>query len=237
MRTGRMKRGFTLIETVVTVGIVAAMAAVVIPQVARQFDVADPTRIANDLKNIQTAIETYSVNVRTLPGDLDDLANPIAVGVNGDSTLTTATAAPRLNGSENTLWQGPYLDQSVVQVVTDAVIGTAYGASIVDSFVCYNSANNEHGISEATGTGATNDVACPNAPTAGQQMFAAIQITGIPCSTTAGSTFMTLNALFDTGEAAGSEDDLGRVRCVLGTATVSKDTDVDVVYFLAVPIS
>ena len=237
MRTGRMKRGFTLIETVVTVGIVAAMAAVVIPQVARQFDAADPTRISNDLKNIQTAIETYSVNVRTLPGDLDDLANPLTVGAGGDSTITTATSAPRLDGNEASLWQGPYLDQSIVEVATESLIGTAYGANILDSFVCYNSANNEHGISEGSGTGALNDIACPNAPTAGQQMFLAIQITGIACSTTAGSTFMTLNALFDVGEAAGSEDDLGRVRCTLATDTDSKDTSVDVVYFLAVPIS
>ena len=35
MRTGRMKRGFTLIETVVTVGIVAAMAAVVFGAMAK----------------------------------------------------------------------------------------------------------------------------------------------------------------------------------------------------------
>src|SRR5688572_2935671 len=108
MRTGRMKRGFTLIETVVTVGIVAAMAAVVIPQVARQFDAADPTRIQNDLKNIQTAIETFSVNVKQLPGDIDDLANfPTDAG---DSTLTTATTITDFTSTEVALWQGPYLD-------------------------------------------------------------------------------------------------------------------------------
>ena len=46
MRTGftRSKRGFTLVETVVTVGIVAALAAVVYPTVVKQFDAADPTR-------------------------------------------------------------------------------------------------------------------------------------------------------------------------------------------------
>ena len=76
MRMGRkfLKRGFTLIETVVTVGIIATMAAVVIPQISKQFDAADPTRLQNDLKNLQSAVETFNVNVKVMPGDIDDLA-------------------------------------------------------------------------------------------------------------------------------------------------------------------
>src|SRR5688572_17848087 len=134
MRTGRVmrKRGFTLIETVVTVGIVAAMAAVVIPQVAKQFDAADPTRIQNDLKNLQTAIETYGLNVRSLPTDMDDLANRVTVAAPADSTFSSATSAA-LSGLENTLWNGPYVDQSITTGVTaadSATIPTGYGAKI-----------------------------------------------------------------------------------------------------------
>src|SRR6266567_101923 len=70
------RRGFTLVETVVTVGIIAALAAVVYPTVVKQFDSADPTRAAEDLGNIRTAEETFGVNVRPeLPGDLEDLIN------------------------------------------------------------------------------------------------------------------------------------------------------------------
>jgi prepilin-type N-terminal cleavage/methylation domain-containing protein len=58
------RRGFTLVETVVTVGIVAALAAVVYPTVVKQFDSADPAKTAEDLNNITTAIEVFGVNVR-----------------------------------------------------------------------------------------------------------------------------------------------------------------------------
>src|SRR5438552_7816525 len=80
MRTAERskKRGFTLVETVVTVGIIAALAAVVYPTVVKQFDSADPTRVAEDLGNVRTGIETFSINVRPLqPKDVEDLANLI----------------------------------------------------------------------------------------------------------------------------------------------------------------
>ena len=236
MRTGRMKRGFTLIETVVTVGIVAAMAAVVIPQVAKQFDAADPTRLQNDLKNIQTAIETFTVNVKTPPGDLDDLANAIAITV--DSSLGTANATtPVITATQAGLWNGPYVDFAILQAAAENVIITGYGARIVDSFVCYDSGNNEHGISDSTGTGApstaADNVACPTTTNNGQK-FLAIQIIGITCVSTAGSDFMTLNELFDGTEATPLAS--GRVRCEAAATTGSKDTDVDVIFFLATPL-
>lgn len=236
MRTGRMKRGFTLIETVVTVGIVAAMAAVVIPQVAKQFDVADPTRVQNDLKNLQTAIETYYVNVKQLPADLDDLANAVTVGATGDTTITSAITLTALGGTENTLWKGPYIDLAVsVDLDTDQLMPTGFGATIVESFVCYNATNNEHGISDGTGAAAADDQACPTAVVTGEQGFIAVQITGIACSTTAGSTFMQINELFD-GASEASADASGRIRCFPGTGAQTKDNDVNVVYFLAVPL-
>jgi hypothetical protein len=75
------------------VGIVAALAAVVYPVVAKQYDTADPTRIQQDLSNIAVGIETFNVNNRALPGDLDDLANQLTnLAGNTDSTLTSATS-------------------------------------------------------------------------------------------------------------------------------------------------
>lgn len=236
MRTGRMKRGFTLIETVVTVGIVAAMAAVVIPQVAKQFDTADPTRIQNDLKNIQTAIETYTLNVKTLPTDLDDLANRVTVSAPVDSGFSSATSAP-LAGLENTFWNGPYIDQSITTGVTaadSATIPTGYGAKIHTDFVCYDSgANTNRGASVGTSVATANTTKdCPTTTATGQ-FFLAIQLTDIACDTGAGSNFMTLNALFDGTEATPATT--GRIRCQAAGGTPA--TDVVVTYFLSVPIS
>src|SRR5688572_14727609 len=111
MRTGRVmaRRGFSLVETIVSVGIVAAMAAVVVPQVVKQFDTSDTTSLQQDLKNLQTAIETFTVNHRgVFPGDLDDLTNPLVTGAltgNVDTSLVSGgTIAAYTSGS---LWEGP----------------------------------------------------------------------------------------------------------------------------------
>jgi prepilin-type N-terminal cleavage/methylation domain-containing protein len=233
MRTGRMKRGFTLIETVVTVGIVAAMAAVVIPQVAKQFDAADPTRIQNDLKNLQTAVETFNVNVKAMPGDLDDLANPILALEDTSLTTADATLPTFADPSQTGLWKGPYVDISVANdISTDEYMVTGFGARILDSFVCYNSTNLEHGVSAATGVATADNIACPAG--AGQK-FLAFQVTGVTCSGSAGTVFREINDLFD-GTAETAPTTQGRIRCQAIAATPLKATTAPVVYFLAVPL-
>lgn len=237
MRTGRMKRGFTLIETVVTVGIVAAMAAVVIPQVARQFDAADPTRIQNDFKNIQTAIETFNVNVKSLPGDMDDLSNPISGTGALDSLTSAATTLSAFSAADSALWKGPYIDIATqAGLGTDTSFPTGFGLTILESFVCYQSGDNRKGISEGSVTavtGSTDDMACPNTGVPGQR-FLAIQVTGITCNAAAGTTFSEINTIFDGTETTPLTT--GRVRCQAG-GSLNKTNDVAVLYFLAVPIS
>ena len=104
------RRGFTLVETVVSVGIVAALAAVVYPQVVRQFDSADPTRAAEDLNSIRVAIETFGVNVKLQqPHDIEDLTNQISTlaadDLNARGTAYTSTEAA--------MWLGPYLNLNI----------------------------------------------------------------------------------------------------------------------------
>ena len=236
MRTGRMKRGFTLIETVVTVGIVAAMAAVVIPQVARQFDTGEYARLQNDLKNLQTGIETFNVNVKALPGDIDDLVNLIDV-VGADSTLTSLTAStPVFTSTQDDLWKGPYVDAAMLQNASpEGFLTSGVTGQIVDNFVCYASGNNRHGVSRATaGAVGVDDVACPVGSTG--PFFLAVQVIGIVCDGTAGSAFMTLNEIFDGASEAGAETN-GRIRCEAAATTGDKNTSVDVIWYLATPIS
>ena len=211
MRTGRvMKRGFTLIETVVTVGIVAAMAAVVIPQVAKQFDVADPTRISNDLKNIQTAVETFSLNVRQMPSDLDDLANPVteaaAILTAPDSSISSAGVSVVFGSGTNALWNGPYLDFALVENSTEITRPTGYGAVIYDDFVCYNATQSTFG--NASGSPATLQ-GCP-APVVGtDRLFLAARITGL--GTDADARWLAVNETFD-GATEATKATNGRVR-------------------------
>src|SRR5437763_17077713 len=88
LATGNNRRGFTLIETVVTVGLLAVLASFVVPSVIRKADAADPVKVANDLNAISTAIQTFSSDLKgTLPGDIQDLTQPIL----SNSTCNVAT--------------------------------------------------------------------------------------------------------------------------------------------------
>jgi prepilin-type N-terminal cleavage/methylation domain-containing protein len=222
LKGARGRRGFTLIETVVTVGIVATLAAVVVPQVVKQFDNADPTRLQSDLQGLQTAIGTFTVNLSgSVPGDLDDLANPLdntgtIVGNNVDTTLTAAGAID-LFGSQASSWMGPYVDFGVVAGATKS---TGFGSIIQHNFVCF--------IGSGTGvntSGSQASQACSG--TAGDsRLFLAIPITGL---TTA--QFEVINDVFDgttevDGSGATQSQSVGKVRLVSG-----------VTYYLAAPLN
>jgi prepilin-type N-terminal cleavage/methylation domain-containing protein len=230
MRMGfsNRKRGFTLVETIVSVGIVAALAAVVYPAVVKQFDSADPARIQQDLKNLQTAIETFNVNLRIPPTDLDDLANAIT-STTDSSFGAGATSTSVFLASQVLLWKGPYVDFALLDDITgtaETTRPTAFGATLQDSFVCYNSVANTHGNSFGTGTGG------PECAVAVGQKFLAIQITGLAALVT-DANFISLNALFDgVGEVSPGAN--GRIRF---GASGSNGLTVNVVYFLAIPLS
>lgn len=222
----RRKRGFTLIETVVTVGIVAAMAAVVYPQVVKQFDAADPTRVQNDLKNIQTAVESFSVNMSgTLPGDLDDLANPLTTGSAlplADSTFASSGAMAPFTTSSG--WNGPYLDVSLVESgTTELTRPTGYGAIIYDDFVCFNATDN---LDASNGTAANQE--CPT-PGGGERLFLAVRITGLGTDTD--DKFIAINDLFDGASEGANRKSLGRIRYInVGSSTPTA-------FFLLAPLN
>lgn len=221
MSTARkiVKRGFTLIEAVTTVGIMAVMAAVVIPQVVRQFDSAEPTRVQTDLKSIQTAIEAFHVNLRSqFPGDLDDLTNPLTAGAipGAVDSAISALGAAAYTPAEATLWAGPYVDFSLIENAAGATRPTGFGGLVMDNFVCYNATTNTAGHT----TAATNP-ACP-APGPTDRLFLAVRISGF--STTA---FTTINSRFD-GTTEVLPDAEGRIRSLGAPA---------ILYFLALPLN
>jgi general secretion pathway protein G len=83
--------GFTLLELLVVLGIIALLAALVAPQVIRYLSDARSETASAQLKNIESAIELYF---------LDNGTYPIA-----GSGLTALVTAP----AGSTSWRGPYL--------------------------------------------------------------------------------------------------------------------------------
>jgi general secretion pathway protein G len=83
--------GFTLMELLVVLGIIALLTALVAPQVIRYLGDARSNTAAVQLKNIQSAIELYY---------LDTGSHPSA-----DSGLKSLVTAP----PDTPGWRGPYL--------------------------------------------------------------------------------------------------------------------------------
>lgn len=133
MPASRRRPGFTLIETVVTIGLIAAMAAFVVPSVMNQAGSANPVKVANDLNSVGVAVQSFGADLKgVLPGDLEDLVTlPIAetqcsVGVVCDSTVTHAVG---YTVDEVELWKGPYLAASISDD-PQAVLRSGYIANV-----------------------------------------------------------------------------------------------------------
>jgi prepilin-type N-terminal cleavage/methylation domain-containing protein len=214
----RGRRGFTLIETVVTVGIVATLAAVVIPQVVRQFDNTDPARLAEDLNNIRTGIEAFTVNVKSQPGDLEDLANQIGDfgatdAQDRDSTIQNVV----YSAADSSAWLGPYISASIDTSAhgsnTD-ILFTGFGAPVNNSLRAYDVHATNGGAVVAHGTTSAD--------------FLAIQVDDLSTP-----QFRSVNELID-GVAEATDDTRaknGRFRCPAATYASGISC-----YYLAVPI-
>ena len=100
--------GFTLPEVLVTVAIVAVLAAMVVPAVTQQVGKADAPTFRASVGSLRTAITSFVSDVRAYPGQVDHLQTAIA---NTDFTLSVLGAgagAPTYTNGQVAGWRGPY---------------------------------------------------------------------------------------------------------------------------------
>src|ERR1044071_6583473 len=115
IRSGR-RGGFTLVETIVTVGLIAVIAAFVIPTVIQKAGSGDPVKVQNDLNTVRTAIETFATDVKNgYPHQISTMTNKPTAGV--DRFLDSTTFVP----NQVTAWNGPYLGATVSTVLADSI--------------------------------------------------------------------------------------------------------------------
>lgn len=128
--------GFTLPEVLVTVAIVAVLAAMVVPAVTQQISKGDAPSFLGSVTSLRTAIASFAADVRKLPGevsqlsvDIDDADPPteedLAATADGGVAYTEAIAAR---------WRGPYESSGT----TTGIIPIGYGWSTADDLVDLN---------------------------------------------------------------------------------------------------
>lgn len=122
-RNRSRRAGFTLPEVLVTVAIVAILAAVVVPTVTNQISKGDDANLTSNVASLRTGITAFVSDVRKFPGRLQHLlTQPVAT----DDDIT--------GGDYGTLavsrWRGPYqtgsLQAAAATAVDSVLIGLAY---------------------------------------------------------------------------------------------------------------
>ena len=124
-RIQRPKPGFTLVEVLVILAILAILAGVLVPSIANQVTKSDVSRVGTDLGNIRTGIEAFLVDIKRYPGDIEDLISEIDAS---DNDLLAADYPTGLLPK----WSGPYLD---IFLADDIALESGFGANIQDNFV------------------------------------------------------------------------------------------------------
>ena len=62
MRTRRRQSGFTLIEVMIVIAIMGLMIAAIAPDLFRNVEKAEKTRVASDIRQIESALKFYRLD-------------------------------------------------------------------------------------------------------------------------------------------------------------------------------
>jgi len=214
----RRRGGFTLIETIVTIGLIAVIAAFVVPTVIQKAGAGDPVKVQNDLNTVRTAIETFATDVKNgFPHQINSLTvKPVA----GTDRFLDSTA---FTTNQVSVWNGPYMAATVGTAVGDS-LATGYTAYIMNNMDRYDVVTNHPEHDPVTG--ALNGTFVKT-----NTLFATVQVHGLTYSQA-----IALNRLFD-GDVdvaqADSSNITGRFRWPKPVTT----GQVSIAYFLASPIT
>jgi len=220
-RTARRRAGFTLIETIVTIGLLAVIAAFVIPTVIQKAGAGDPVKVQNDLTAIQTALSTFATDSKAgFPRLIVSLTSRPTVA----SELIDQSPGGTLPMTANqvTAWNGPYLGATLNAnpIAQKDSIGTGFLAYIMNHVVRYDATTDAPEFDSAFSTPSGSTFSTANT------LFAAVQVHGLTLAQA-----QKLNTLIDgTGDPSSATNGTGRFRY----KTVS---GVFTGYYLAAPIT
>ena len=220
-KTVRARAAFTLVETIVTLGLLAVLAAFVVPTVVQKAGAGDPVKVVSDLSSIRTGLETFQTDVGGVPNQIRMLlVQPTVVNHFIDSITV-------LKQGNVVAWNGPYLNAEIGALPQDS-LSTGFRSYIHNNVSRYDATNNaaEFYVIPGAGTGGAFNQA--------NTIFAAVTVTGLTLRQA-----QLVNRLIDgdddtdvlAGPSAGANTQ-GRFRFDVPNANA-----IVVAYYLASPIS
>ena len=108
--TMRRRTGFTLPEILVTVTVIAVLAAAVVPAVTQYVNKGNGPASQQDIQQLQNAVTGFTADIRHYPGDLQQLVTPIISDASPCDSLDCDGAATPVQFTpvEAARWRGPY---------------------------------------------------------------------------------------------------------------------------------
>jgi prepilin-type N-terminal cleavage/methylation domain-containing protein len=216
------KRGFTLIETIVTVSLLAVLAAFVIPTVVQKAGVGDPVKVSSDLASLRTGLEGFQSDIKGgYPNQLRLLTD---VPTTQSHFIDSTTA---FTPGQVQAWNGPYVAATISTLVTDS-LPTGFTAYVKNFISRYDAVDNAAALYVTSGAG-TGGTFNPN-----NTLFATLTIVGLTVPQA-----RTVNRFIDGG------DDIEVVAGPYTGANVTghfrydkpNASGVVVAYYLATPIT
>jgi len=116
----KQRRGFTLIELLIVVVIIGILAAIAIPKFAATKDKAKLASVRTDLRNLETAEESYFSDYNTY-GTLAQLQPLFLVGLSTGNSMTITPATNGFSATAN--------NASITSGITSCSVQVAGGAS------------------------------------------------------------------------------------------------------------
>ena len=132
------RRGFTLAEVLVTITIVAVLAAVVVPAVLNQVNKGDNAALNGDIQALRTAVSNFTTDTRRYPDGISDLVGKPLTTEADLLDLPYGTAA--INA-----WKGPYFptSQDTVVIRSTGYNTAAFGLIIQSDFEAPSASNGQ----------------------------------------------------------------------------------------------
>src|SRR5262249_35301528 len=158
-------------ETIVTVGLLAVIAAFVIPTVIQKAGAGDPVKVQNDITAVQRGMETFATDSKAgFPRLVSSLtARPTVTSQLIDLTPTGTIA---MTTNQVSAWNGPYLGATMSTTQKDS-ISTGFLAYVMNHIVRYDATTDapefDSNFAPPAGTTFSNT----------NTLFAAVQIHGL----------------------------------------------------------